>query len=171
VDEAYGEFSDVSAFPLLRDHERLVIVRSFSKSWRLAGARIGYLLAHPWLVEAIQVARLPYHLSALTQACGEVALKHQLQIMRGIEEIVTERDRLSKELERVPGLEVFHSDANFILFKTPRDGTAVWHDLADAGILVRDFSQKIGRALRVTVGTSDQNATFVETLRSVLDAG
>jgi histidinol-phosphate aminotransferase len=170
VDEAYGDFARFSAVELLPRYDRLVVTRSFSKSWRLAGARIGYLLAHEWLVEALQVARLPYHLSALTQACGEVALKHQVSIMRGVEEIVAERDRLGQELTRVPGVEVFASDANFILFRTPRDGASLWRALADAGVLVRDFSSKIARALRVTVGTSDQNAIFVETLRSVLDA-
>lgn len=171
VDEAYGEFSRESALSLLPNHERLVVIRSFSKSWRLAGARIGYLVAHPWLIDAIQVARLPYHLSMLTQAAGEVALKHQQIIMKGVEEIVAERERLQKELERVPDVEVFPSDANFILFRTQRDGATLWRALADAGVLIRDFSSKIPRALRVTVGTSDQNAMFVETLRSVLTDG
>jgi len=172
VDEAYGEFGGEPARALLDKYDRLVVLRSFSKSWRLAGARIGYMLAHPWLIEAIQVARLPYHLSALTQAAGEVALKHATAVQSGVAEIVAERDRLSKELERVPGVEVFHSDANFLLFRTPRDGTSLWKQLAEAGVLVRDFSQQIPRALRVTVGTTDQNATFVETMRSVLaDAG
>jgi histidinol-phosphate aminotransferase len=157
---------------LLDKHERLVVVRSFSKSWRLAGARIGYMLARPWLVEAIQVARLPYHLSALTQACAEVALKHSSVVLGAVAEIVAERDRLAKELERVPGIEVFPSDANFILFRVPGEGTATWRKLGEAGVLVRDFSTVIPRALRVTVGTGEQNATFVETLRSVLaDAG
>lgn len=168
VDEAYGEFGGESAVALLADHDRLAVIRSFSKSWRLAGARVGYLLAHPWLVEALQVARLPYHLSALTQVCAEVALRHQQQILGGVEEIVAERDRLAKELERVPGVEVFPSQANFILFRTPLDGAELWRALAEGGVLVRDFSGSIPRALRVTVGTSDQNATFVETLRGVL---
>jgi histidinol-phosphate aminotransferase len=171
VDEAYGEFGGDSARALLDANERLVIVRSFSKSWRLAGARIGYMLAHPWLVEAVQVARLPYHLSALTQACGEVALAHAHAVLAGVAEIVAERDRLAKELERVPGVEVFPSDANFILFRTARGGTELWTALAEHGVLVRDFSTVIPRALRVTVGTSDQNATFVETIRSVLAHG
>jgi histidinol-phosphate aminotransferase len=168
VDEAYGEFGGESARALLDKYERLVIVRSFSKSWRLAGARIGYMLAHPWLIDAIQVARLPYHLSTLTQAAGEVALKHAQLVLSGVAEIVAERDRLSKELERVPGVEVFHSDSNFILFRTPLDGSALWKRLADEGVLVRDFSNVIPRALRVTVGTGNQNADFVETMRSVL---
>jgi histidinol-phosphate aminotransferase len=172
VDEAYGEFGGESARALLDKYERLVVTRSFSKSWRLAGVRIGYMLANPWLIDAIQVARLPYHLSALTQAAGEVALKHAQASLSQVAEIVAERDRLSKELERVPGVEVFHSDANFILFRTPREGTELWEQLAAAGVLVRDFSMVIARALRVTVGSTDQNATFVETLRSVLaDAG
>jgi histidinol-phosphate aminotransferase len=168
VDEAYGEFGGESAVSLLPDHDRLAVIRSFSKSWRLAGARVGYLLAHPWLVEALQIVRLPYHVSALTQAAIETALKHQGAILAGVTEIVAERDRLAKELERVPGVEVFPSDANFLLFRTPRDGSALWGSLAAQGVVVRDFSGTIPRALRVTVGTAEQNATFVETLRGVL---
>ena len=171
VDEAYGEFGGESATALLEGNERLAVIRSFSKSWRLAGARVGYLLAHPWLIEALQVARLPYHLSALTQACIEVALKHQTAVLSGVAEIVAERDRLAKELERVPSVEVFPSDANFILFRTPWDGAKLWRALADEGVLVRDFSSVIPRALRVTVGTGDQNATFVETMRGVQASG
>lgn len=168
VDEAYGDFGGESALALLEHHERLVVVKSLSKSWRLAGARIGYLVAHPWLVEAIQVVRLPYHLSAFTQLAGEVALHHQQQMLRAVAEIVSERDRLAKELARAPGVEVFPSDANFILFRTPLDGPAVWRGLADRGVLVRDFSERIPRALRVTVSTADENAAFVEALREVL---
>lgn len=171
VDEAYGEFGGESALPLLAEHERLVVVRSFSKSWRLAGARLGYALAHPWVIEAMQIARLPYHLSALTQAAGEVALRHQQHILGQVREIVAERDRLIKELARAPGVEVFASEANFVLFRTGGDGTELWRRLADAGVLVRDFSAMIPRALRVTVGTAEQNLIFVETLRSVLADG
>ncbi len=171
VDEAYGEFGASSAAVVLGRAERLAVVRSFSKSWRLAGARLGYLLAHPWLVEALQVVRLPYHLSALTQTAGEVALRHASATLVAIEEIVAERDRLTKELERVPGIQVFPSAANFLLFRTDRNGTALWRDLAERGVLVRDFSDRLPGCLRVTVGSADQNATFVETLRRILGAG
>jgi histidinol-phosphate aminotransferase len=170
VDEAYGEFGGESATAILGRYDRLAIVRSFSKSWRLAGARLGYLLAHPWLVEAIQVARLPYHLSALSQACGEVAVRHAGAALSAVEEIVAERDRLGKELQRVRGVEVFPSAANFVLVRTPLEGPALWQGLVDRGVLVRDFSSMYGlaRCLRVTVGTGEQNATFVEALRGVL---
>ncbi|MEX2554008.1 MAG: histidinol-phosphate transaminase [Actinomycetota bacterium] len=170
VDEAYGEFGGESATAILGRHDRLAILRSFSKSWRLAGARLGYLLAHPWLVEAIQVARLPYHLSALSQACGEVAVRHAGAALSAVEEIVVERDRLGKELERVRGVEVFPSAANFVLVRTPLEGPTLWQGLVGRGVLVRDFSSMYGlaRCLRVTVGTGEQNATFVEALRGVL---
>lgn len=168
VDEAYGEFSRETALGLLADHERLVILRSFSKSWRMAGARVGVLLAHPWVVDALQITRLPYHLSALTQTAVSVALTHQRMVQEGVSEIVVERERLAQELGHVPGVEVFPSDANFILFRTPVDGDRVWRGLVDLGILVRNFSGVIPRALRVTVGTSDDNAAFVEGLRKVL---
>lgn len=170
VDEAYGEFAGESVTAILGRHDRLAVVRSFSKSWRMAGARIGYLLAHPWLVEALQVVRLPYHLSALTQACGEVAVRHASAALSAIEETVAERDRLAKELQRVRGVEVFPSAANFVLVRTPLEGPELWQALVDRGVLVRDFStmQGLARCLRVTVGTGEQNATFVEALRGVL---
>lgn len=168
ADEAYGEFGGESATALLGKEPRIGIVRSFSKSWRLAGLRMGYLLAHPWLVDAIQVARLPYHLSALSQACAEVAVKHAPVVLAAVDEIVAERERLAKEMERVPRVEVFPSAANFLLFRTELEGTSLWRALADGGVLVRDFSSLIPRCLRVTVGTTDQNLTFVETLRRVL---
>lgn len=173
VDEAYGEFGGTSALGLAGKHDRVVVVRSFSKSWRLAGARLGYLLAHPWLVDAIQVARLPYHLSATSQMIGETVLRHAPAALAAVTEIVMERDRLAKELARVPGVDVFPSDANFLLFRTPVAGTPLWERLAAGGVLVRDFSSVPGleRCLRVTVGSADQNATFVETLRRVIDAG
>ncbi len=169
ADEAYGEFGGESATAILGKEERLAVVRSFSKSWRLAGLRLGYLLAHPWLVEALQVTRLPYHLSALSQACAEVAVKHASLALSAVEEIVVERERLAKEMERVPGVEVFPSAANFLLFRTEQEGTSLWRALANGGVLVRDFSTMIPRCLRVTVGSADQNATFVETLRRVLN--
>lgn len=168
VDEAYGDFGGVSARELLPTEPRLVVVRSFSKSWRLAGARLGYLLANPWLVEAIQVARLPYALSMLSQEIGLLACKHAPSILKACADIVEERTRLATELTAVPGIEVFPSEANFLLFKVPGDGHETWRTLAERGVLVRDFSSVIPRALRVTVGTAEQNATFVETLRGVV---
>ncbi len=170
VDEAYGEFGGESALALAGRFDRVAVVRSFSKSWRMAGARLGYLLAHPWLVDAIQVARLPYHLSALSQAAGESAVKHAAASLSTVAEIVMERERLVKELSRVRGVEVFPSAANFLLFRTPAEGVALWRRLAAGGVLVRDFSTAPGleRCLRVTVGTGEQNAMFVETLRGVL---
>ncbi|TMK23169.1 MAG: histidinol-phosphate transaminase [Actinobacteria bacterium] len=170
VDEAYAEFGGESATTILGRHDRLAVVRSFSKSWRLAGARIGYLLAQPWMIEALQVVRLPYHLSALTQACGEVAVRHAGATLSAVEEIVAERDRLAKEMQRVRSVEVFPSAANFLLFRTPAEGTPLWRSLADRGVLIRDFSTMPGleRCLRVTVGSSEQNAAFVEALRGVL---
>jgi histidinol-phosphate aminotransferase len=170
VDEAYGDFGGESATALVGGHDRLAVVRSLSKSWRLAGARLGYLIAHPWLIEAIQVARLPYHLSALSQACGEVAVRHRGPLTAHVAEIVIERERLAKDLERVVGVEVFPSAANFLLFRTPLEGALVFGALAAAGVLVRDFSTVPGlsRCLRVTVGASEQNAMFAEALRRVL---
>ncbi|MGH2829535.1 MAG: histidinol-phosphate transaminase [Actinomycetota bacterium] len=170
VDQAYGEFGAPNAMSLAGRYDRLAIVRSFSKSWRLAGARVGYLVAHPWLVEAIQVARLPYHLSVQTQILAETAVRHAGAALSAVAEIAAERERLMAEMTRVDGVDVFPSAANFLLFRTAATGTKLWRMLADAGVLVRDFSDVAGleRCLRVTVGTTDQNAMFLETLRKVL---
>jgi histidinol-phosphate aminotransferase len=165
VDEAYGDFGGESARELLDEHDRLVILRSMSKSWRLAGARLGYLLAHPWVVDALQVTRLPYHLSATSQAVAEVALRHQRLLMAGVGEIVAERDRLAKELARVPGVEVFPSDANFVLFRTPFEPAAVWQAMLDRGVLIRDVG--IPERLRVSVGTPEENDTFLQVAADV----
>lgn len=169
VDQAYGEFGGDDATALVADHDRLVVVRSFSKSWRLAGARIGWLVAQPWLIEAIQVARLPYHLSAVTQAAGLAALEHRDALVGACGELSKARDSLASSMREIAGIDVFDSDANFLLFRTPLDGRALWTALSDRGVLVRDFSGVIPRALRVTVSTAEENSAFLTALRGILE--
>jgi histidinol-phosphate aminotransferase len=167
VDQAYGEFGGQPAEELLDANERLVCVRSFSKSWRLAGARLGYAISHPWFVEALQVARLPYHLSALSQAVGRAALEHADELLAGCDQIVAERDRVAVKLRDL-GVEVFPSDANFLLFRSGMEAADLWQRLADAGVLIRDFSKQITGALRVTVSTAEENDRFLEAMRGAL---
>jgi histidinol-phosphate aminotransferase len=168
VDQAYADFGGEDARALLPSHDRLVVTRSFSKSWRLAGARIGALLAHPWLVEAIQVARLPYHLSSLTQAAGLAALDVADEMLLRCNELAGNRDALAEEMRGMAGVEVFESGANFLLFRTPLEGTELWSRLAARGVLVRDVSGVIPRALRVTASTLDEQRTFLDALKESL---
>ncbi|MDQ4124014.1 MAG: aminotransferase class I/II-fold pyridoxal phosphate-dependent enzyme, partial [Actinomycetota bacterium] len=170
VDEAYGEFASdgSSAVSLLREHTNLVVVRTFSKAWRLAGVRIGYLLAAPEVVSAMAVARLPYHLSTLSQAVGIAALEAEDDTLQAVGEIVSERERVAGGLADL-GLRVVPSDANFVLFEVP-DAAAVWKALYERGVLVRSYERSpvLGSFLRVTVGLSDENDDFLRTLEEVV---
>jgi histidinol-phosphate aminotransferase len=171
LDEAYTEFARGSLLRLIEDHERLAVVRTFSKAWRMAGARLGYVVAQPWVHAQIQKVRLPYHLSALAQAAGLVALEHAREITAHVQTIVLERERLWDELSTTRGITAFPSRANFILFRCEAKPAAdVWKALLDKGVLVRDFSEVPGcdGCLRVSVGTPEQNERFLESLSTVL---
>jgi histidinol-phosphate aminotransferase len=160
VDEAYAEFShQPSAVGLLPGRERLVVTRTMSKAFALAGARVGYLAADPAVVDALRLVRLPYHLSAITQAVARVALAHAPALLAQVDTLKNERDRLVAVLPRtVP------SDANFVLFGAA-DARGTWQALLDRGVLVRDVG--LTGWLRVTVGTPAQNDAFLAALREV----
>ena len=171
VDEAYAEFAaaaGATAIPLLRERDNLVVVRTFSKAWRLAGVRIGYLLAAPGLVSAMSVVRLPYHLSTLSQAVGLAALEAEDESLEAVGETVSERDRIAAGLAGL-GLKVMPSDANFLLFEVP-DAAATWQALYERGVLVRSYERSpvLGSYLRVTVGLSDENDEFLSAIEEVV---
>jgi histidinol-phosphate aminotransferase len=164
VDEAYAEFSRrPSALDLLPGRPRLVVTRTLSKACALAGARVGYLVGDPAVVEALQLVRLPYHLSSVTQVVARVALSHRAELLASVAEVMAERDRLVDEL-RTLGVRVVDSDANFVLFGGFEDQSAVWWALLDRGVLVRDVG--LSGWLRVTAGTHDEvSASMREVLR------
>jgi len=171
LDEAYIEFAGRGHLRLVEECENLVVSRSFSKSWRLAGARIGYLVAPPRIIEEVQKVRLPYHFSALSQAAVLTALNHVEEIMGTIETLNFERAKMFEELSTMRGLTAFPSDANFILFRCEsRPAPEVWQALLDRGVLVRDFSEVPGceNCLRVSVGTHEENEKFLEALSVLL---
>lgn len=171
VDEAYAEFSRLpSAVTLLPGRKRLVVTRTMSKAFGFAGGRLGYLAADPSVVDAVRLVRLPYHLSALTQAAARVALAHTDELLAAVATINAERDRVAAELAAIRGVQVPGSDANFMLFGPFADGRAVWQALLDRGVLVRDFSTTIGTEgwLRVTVGKPAENDAFLAALSDVL---
>ncbi len=168
VDEAYTDFGGESALPLVADHANVAVVRTFSKAFALAGARIGYVLASPTLVEDLRRVRLPYHLSALTQAAGLTALRHADEATASIDAIREQRDRLVETLSRIDGTTVFPSQANFVLFRPPGDAKAIWQALLDRGVLIRDLSGVVPNALRVTAGTAHEVDLFLKSLEEVL---
>jgi histidinol-phosphate aminotransferase len=170
VDEAYVEFGGQTALTLVADHPNVVVTRTLSKAFALAGARIGYCLAAPEVVQDLQRVRLPYHMSALTQAAGIAALRHAPEALAILDAIRAQRERLAKTLGGMRGVTVYPSDANFVLFTPPsgRDATEVWRALLERDVLVRDLSTVVPRALRVTAGTEDETSQFLDALTEVL---
>ncbi len=167
VDEAYAEFrrpGTPSALSLLDRHERLVVTRTMSKAFAFAGVRLGYLAAHPSIVDAVQLVRLPYHLSALTQAAARAALAHGDTLLGTVEAIKEQRDRIVAEL-RADGWQVADSDANFVLFGRFTDQKRAWQQLLDQGVLVRDVG--LSGWLRVTAGTPEETSAFLTAMKGL----
>jgi histidinol-phosphate aminotransferase len=156
VDEAYGEFSSApSAIGLVDQYPtKLVVTRTMSKAFAFAGGRLGYLIAAPAVIEAMLLVRLPYHLSAITQAAARAALRHSEETLASVAALVAERERVTDALSRM-GFRVVDSDANFVLFGEFADAPATWRRYLDAGILIRDVG--IPGYLRVTTGLPDEN--------------
>ena len=172
LDQAYGEFlpaGEADPVALLAELPRLVVVRTFSKAWRLAGARLGYLLAPEWVVDDVRKVRLPYHLDALTQAAGLVALELADEVTAHVAPLVAERERVRAALVARTDVEVFASAGNFLLFRTGVED--LWQRLLDRGVLVRDFSRqpRLDGCLRVTIGTPEENDAFLDALRHSLE--
>jgi histidinol-phosphate aminotransferase len=162
VDEAYAEFSHrPSAIALLPGRERLVVTRTMSKAFAFAGARLGYLAADPSVVDALQLVRLPYHLSALAQAAALAALAHTDELLGTVEDVKAQRDRLVREITALD-LEVVESDANFVLFGEFTDQHTTWQALLDRGVLVRDVG--LPGWLRVSAGTEAETGAFLKAL-------
>ena len=167
VDEAYAEFATrPSAVTLLDGRPRLVVTRTMSKAFAFAGARVGYLAADPDVVDALHLVRLPYHLSAITQAAALAALAHTEELLATVQVVREQRDRLVTELRGL-GLEVVDSDANFVLFGEFGDQRATWQGLLDRGVLVRDVG--LPGWLRVTAGTEDEVTAFLDAMRDGMD--
>lgn len=171
VDEAYAEFMPAgtpSALTLLPGRERLVVSRTMSKAFAFAGARVGYLAADPAVVDALRLVRLPYHLSALTQAAAVAALAHAPEMLAMVDDIAAQRDRLLEELP-VLGYRAFDSQANFVLFDGLTDPAATFRALLERDILIRDVG--LPGALRVTAGTEAETTAFLEALADLGPGG
>lgn len=167
VDEAYQEFAprdERSALSLLPGRERLVVSRTMSKAFAFAGARVGYLAADAAVIDALRLVRLPYHLSALTQAAATAALRHASTMLSMVDEIVSQRDRISATLDAL-GYTPYESWTNFVLFSGVEDPAATWQGLYDRGVLIRDVG--IPHSLRVTAGTEEESTAFLDALASL----
>ena len=167
VDEAYGEFMPddaPSALTLLPSRERLIVSRTMSKAFAFAGARVGYLAADPAVADALRLVRLPYHLSALTQAAALGALAHAPTMLRMVDDIRAQRDRMAAGIEAL-GFRVWPSWTNFLLFGGVADPKGLWRALLDRGVLIRDLA--IPGTLRVSAGTAAETDAFLDALAAV----
>jgi histidinol-phosphate aminotransferase len=169
VDEAYGEFSSQpSAIRLLAEHPaKLIVTRTMSKAFAFAGGRLGYLVADPAVVDALLLVRLPYHLSSITQAAAQAALRHADDTLGSVAKLIAERDRVSEALAGM-GYRVIPSDANFILFGEFADAPRAWRRYLDAGVLIRDVG--IPGFLRATTGLADENDVLLDTSGSLAES-
>lgn len=169
VDEAYFEFSRMTMRPYLAQHKNLVILRTFSKAFSLAGVRLGYILGDPAIITEFVKVRQPYSVDAVSQTIAETVYENRASFERGIVSIIEERARLTDELKKLPEVKAYPSDANYILFKAEGAGE-IWQDLYDRGILVRDFSaaEHLTDCLRVTIGSPEENERFLTALKEVL---
>lgn len=166
VDEAYAEFSSQpTALSLLDSYPRLVVSRTMSKAFALAGGRLGYLAASSDVVDALQLVRLPYHLSAISQAAALAALRHADETLASVVQVAHDRDRVATAVGRL-GLRVWPSDANFLLLQGFPDSALAWQALLDRGVLIRDIG--IAGTLRVTIGTTEECDRFLAALGEVL---
>lgn len=170
VDEAYFEFSRHTMRPHMDRHRNLVILRTFSKAFSLAGMRVGYAIAHEDVICELMKVRQPYSVDAFSQWVATKVFRERVVFESAIRDIIRERDRLLHGLSSLPGVEVFPSEANFVMFRVEQAG-ALWRDLLhNHSVLIRDLSRAPGLedCLRVTVGSPEENVRFLDAMRDVL---
>ncbi len=170
VDEAYGQFAPWSALELVADDVPLVVTRTYSKTWSMAAARLGYLIGPRPLVAQLDQVALPYHLDAFKQAAGRVALRYGDAMRARVSALVEERGRLVARLSDL-SVTVWPSAANFVLFRPEtKDGAQVWQALVERSVLVRDCSSwpRLDGFLRVTIGTPAEDDAFLAALEEIL---
>ena len=167
VDEAYAEFSDeISAVTLIKKYPHVVVIRTMSKAFSFAGVRLGYLVADKSVIDALFLVRLPYHLSAITQAAAEVALEYKSELLGNVAQLVANREWVKEQLEALD-LTVVPSKANFLLFSGfDISAPLLWKSLLDAGVLIRDVG--LSGHLRVTIGSEAENSLFIQALTAIL---
>ena len=167
IDEAYAEFSEeLSAVTLIEKYPHVVVIRTMSKAFAFAGVRLGYLVANQAVINAMYLVRLPYHLSALTQAAGEVALDYQEELLANVARLRADREKLAQGIRDL-GLTVVPSAANFLLFGGfTKPAAQLWQEMLERGVLIRDVG--LLGYLRVTIGNEAENKKFIDSLSACL---
>ena len=167
VDEAYAEFSqEISAVTLIANNPHVIVIRTMSKAFAFAGARVGYLVSDVSVKDAMMIVRLPYHLSALTQAAAVVAIDHRAELLGGVSTLIAARTHVVQALHDM-GLTTIPSSANFVLFTGfKQDAPQLWAALLDKGVLIRDVG--LSRYLRVTIGNEAENNIFISALKELI---
>ena len=167
VDEAYAEFSqEKSAVTLIANNPHVIVIRTMSKAFAFAGARVGYLVSDASVKDAMMIVRLPYHLSALTQAAAEVALDHRSELLGGVSTLIAARATVVQALHEM-GLTTIPSSANFVLFTGfKQDAPQLWAALLEKGVLIRDVG--LSGYLRVTIGNDAENNLFISALKELI---
>ena len=170
VDEAYGQFAASTALDLVDDERPLLVTRTFSKTWAMAAGRLGYGIAPAWVVAELEKVVLPYHLDAVSQLAGRLALGHVDAMEARVEQIVAERERIVQALDDLP-VHQWPTGANFILFRPDEGrGDDLWQALVDRGVLIRNCASwpRLADCVRVTVGTPEENDRFLSALKESL---
>ena len=167
VDEAYAEFSqEISAATLIANNPHVIVIRTMSKAFAFAGARVGYLVSDQAVKDAMMIVRLPYHLSALTQAAAQVAIDHRSELLAGVSTLIASRESIVSELHAL-GLTTIPSSANFILFTGFRqEAPQLWSAMLEKGVLIRDVG--LSGYLRVTIGNEAENTLFISALKELI---
>lgn len=169
VDEAYGEFTDTSFIPLTSRYDNLIVTRTFSKAYGMAGMRVGYLIASEGMTDIMNRVKIPYSLNRVSERMAMAALDKRDYVNRIIDTVDRERPRLASELKRL-GFEVFPTETNFMLARSPMPSEELTGALADRGVLIRDFGTKrmLEDCIRTTIGTRELNQLLVERIEEVL---
>jgi histidinol-phosphate aminotransferase len=169
VDEAYGEFGGESCIPLLDRYPNLIVLKTFSKAFGLAGLRVGYLLAGASIINELLRVKQPFNLNAFSQIAARVVMENLTPFRERIKTILQERDRLFAELSAMPGVETFPTEANFILCRTALPASRVYQGLLERGVLVRNVdSPSLPRCLRISVGTPEENKYLLASLKDIV---
>lgn len=170
VDEAYSDFSGYTFLPMVKEHENLIVLRTFSKIG-FAGLRLGILYGAPELVNEINKVRYPYNINSLSQKVAELVLDNHDFVLENIQLITKERGRVFKTMREIEGVYLYESDANFIFFRAP-DADKLFDGLTKRDVLIRNFNRpgRLRNCMRVTIGTPEENDTFLQALRSALSS-
>lgn len=172
VDEAYGEFGGASSIPLLARYPNLVVLRTFSKALSLAGMRVGYLLADGVVMKELRKVKPPYNVNTFSQAAASAVLDNLPLFRERVKRILEERERLFARMAELPGIEVFPTETNFILFRTGLPAEEIYNGLLARGVLVRCLNDPaLHGCLRVTVGAREENEMFLNALAGIVQGG